>query len=127
MVSENRAKEILKIYEEAWVEQDIDKILSIFTENGAYHERAFEAPMKGHQEISEYWKTKVCDEQSKIAFTLLNFYISGNTIIAEWEATFNSNVKNVQIHMKEVAILEIENDLIKSLREYWQSEKLPLK
>ncbi|MFH1990557.1 MAG: nuclear transport factor 2 family protein [Patescibacteria group bacterium] len=127
MVSENRVKEILKTYEEAWVNQDVDKILSIFTEDGTYQERVFKEPFRGHKEIAEYWKTKVCQEQSKIEFKLLNFYISGNTIIAEWEASFNSNVENTQIHMKEVTLLEIENDLIKSLREYWQSEKLPMK
>ena len=48
-------------------------------------------------------------------------------MIVEWDVSFNSNIKNARIHMKEVAILEIENDLIKLLREYWQSERLPLK
>ena len=60
MVDEKTVKRILKIYGEAWVEQDIDKILSIFTENGIYHELAFKEPFKGHKEIKEYWKTKVC-------------------------------------------------------------------
>lgn len=127
MVSEKRVKEILKVYEEAWVNQDIDKILSIFTEDGVYHEKVLKKPSKGHKEIAEYWKTKVCEEQSKIEFKLLNFYICEDTVIAEWEATFNSKIENAQIHIKEVALLEIENNLIKSLREYWQSEKLPLK
>jgi ketosteroid isomerase-like protein len=127
MVSKNRAKEILRIYEEAWVNQDIDKILSIFTEDGIYHERVLKTPFKGHKEIAKYWKEKVCEEHSKIEFKLLNFYICGDTIIAEWEASFNSNIENAQIHMKEVALLVIKNDLIQSLREYWQSEKLPLK
>jgi len=127
MVSEERVKEILKIYEEAWVNQDIELILSIFKEDGTYHEKVLKEPFRGHKEIAEYWKTKVCEEQSKIEFKLLNFYISGNTVIAEWEASFNSNIKNTQFHLKEVALLEIENDLIKSFREYWQSEKLPLK
>ena len=127
MVSENRAKEILRIYEEAWVNQDIDRILSIFTKDAIYHERVLKEPFKGHKEIAKYWKTKVCEEQSNIEFKLLNFYLSENTIISEWEVSFNSNIENAQIHMKEVAILEIKNDLIKSLREYWQSEKLPLK
>lgn len=101
--------------------------MSIFTKDGIYHERVLKEPIKGRKEIAEYWKTKVCEEQSKIEFKLLKFHICNNTIIAEWEASFNSNIENAQIHMKEVALLEIENDLIKSLREYWQSEKLPLK
>ncbi len=70
-----------------------------------------------HEKIAEYWKTKVCEEQSKIEFNLLNFYICGATVIAEWEVSFNSNVENAQIHIKEVALLEIENGLVKSLRE----------
>ena len=127
MLSEDRAKEILKTYEEAWVQQDIDKILSIFTEDGTYHERVLKEPFRGHKEIAEYWKTKVCEEQSNIKFKLLNFYIQGDILIAEWDAIFNSNIENSQIHIKEVAIMETENGLIKSLREYWQSEKLPLK
>lgn len=83
MVSKKRVKQILKIYEEAWVNQDVDKILSIFTKDGVYQEKAFEKSFKGHKEIAEYWKTKVCEEESKIKFKLLNVYISNNTIIAE--------------------------------------------
>lgn len=127
MVSKQRAEEILKIYGEAWVEQDIDKILSIFTNDGTYHERVLKTPFRGHKEIAEYWKTKVCEEQFKIEFKLLNLYVCDETIVAEWEASFNSNIENCQIHLKEVAILEIKDNLIQSLREYWQSEKLPLK
>jgi limonene-1,2-epoxide hydrolase len=127
MLDENTVKRILKVYGEAWVEQDIDKILSIFKKDGIYHERVLEEPFRGHKEIKEYWKTKVVEEQSNIKFKLINYYICNNTVIAEWEASFNSNIENARIHMKEVAILEIEDEKIKSLREYWQSEKLPLK
>jgi hypothetical protein len=127
MINKNIVENILKIYGEAWVEQDIDKILSIFHRDGIYHERVLKKPFVGHKEIAKYWKEKVVEEQSKIKFKLLNYYICENTVIAEWEATFNSNIENAQIHMKEVAILEIKGNKIQSLREYWQSEKLPLK
>jgi ketosteroid isomerase-like protein len=126
MVTKETVKNVLKIYGEAWVNQDIDKILSIFKKDGIYHERVLEKPFKGHKEIKEYWKTKVVEEQSNIKFKLLNFYICGDTVIAEWEASFNSNIENARIHMKEVAILEMEDNKIKSLREYWQCEKVPL-
>jgi len=124
MISEKTAKNILKIYEEAWVEQDIDKILSIFTKNGIYHERVLKEPIIGHSGISKYWESKVCKEQSNIKFKLLNYYICNDTLIAEWDAEFDSSIENKRIHIREVAILEIENELIKSLREYWQSDSL---
>ncbi len=127
MVNKKLAGKILKTYGEAWVEQDIAKILGIFTKNGIYHERILKKPMRGHKQLEKYWKTKVCEEQSKIKFKLLNHYICGNTIIAEWDASFDSNIENARIHIQEVAIFEIFGNKIKSLREYWQSERLPLK
>ncbi|MDO8512634.1 MAG: nuclear transport factor 2 family protein [bacterium] len=126
MIDRSLAENILKTYGEAWVGQDTNKILSIFHTDGIYHERVLGKPMIGHTEIAQYWQTKVVAEQSDIKFQLLNYYLSENTVIAEWEAFFNSNIENCRVHIKEVAILEIEGDKIKSLREYWQSEKLPL-
>ncbi len=120
MINEKTAKEILKTYEEAWVEQDADKIISIFAEDGTYQERVFEEPFKGHEEIRKYWEDKVVSEQSNIKFKLLNYYICGDTLIAEWDASFDAENKRVRI--REVAILEIEDRKIKSFREYWWSE-----
>jgi len=128
MISNKIVKKILKTYEEAWIEQDIGKILSIFAKDGEYYERAFQEPFKGHKSISKYWQTKVVEEESNIKFKLLNHYICGDIVIAEWDASFDSNIENTRIHIKEVAILEINRDnKIKSLREYWQSESFPLK
>lgn len=126
MINKEIAENILKIYGEAWVEQNIDKILSIFTEDGVYHERVLKEPMVGHQAIRTYWKTKVCEEQSEIKFKLLNYYICEDTLIAEWDASFKSNIENERIHIREVAIMEISGNKIKLLREYWQSEHFSL-
>ena len=124
MINKEIAENILKIYEEAWIEQDFNKILSIFTEDGIYHERVLEEPFKGHNEIKQYWKEKVIEEQSEIKFKLLNYWVCENTLIAEWEASFNSNIKKSRVYMKEVAIMEIKDNKIKSLREYWQSKTI---
>jgi ketosteroid isomerase-like protein len=124
MVDRKTVERILETYEEAWVGQDIKKILSIFKKGGVYHERVLKRPFKGHKEIAEYWKTKVVEEQSDIKFKLLNYYICGDVVIAEWDASFNSNIEKARIHMREVAILEIKDNKIKSLREYWQSERI---
>ncbi len=126
MISDSSAKNILKTYGEAWVKQDTKKILSIFAKDGIYHERVLKKPFIGHKEIKKYWQTKVVEEQSKIKFNLLNYYICRNVVVAEWDASFNSRVENARIHIREVAILEIKNDKIKSLREYWHVEQSPL-
>jgi limonene-1,2-epoxide hydrolase len=58
---------------------------------------------------------------------LLNYYICGNVIVAEWDASFNSNIENKRIHIREVGIFELKGNKIKSLREYYKSEKFDLK
>ncbi len=127
MVSIEYAKELIKKYGEAWVNQDVEKILSIFSKNGTYSENIFKNPFRGHKEIASYWKKRVCKDQSNIKFKVLNIYTSGNTIIAEWEASFYSNIKNARLYLKEVAIIKIKNGLITSLREYWQVKKTTTK
>ncbi len=125
-LTQTQAESLLRTYGEAWMNQDTPKILSIFTEDGTYCERVLKEPMRGHSEIAAYWDSKVCIEQSNITFKLLTYYIIGDTLIAEWEAWFDNNTDRVRIHMKEIAIMEIRNEKIASLREYWQSEKSPL-
>ncbi len=127
MVDKKTAENILKVYQEAWVNQNPEKILSIFTEDGVYHEKVLEKPFIGHGQIRQYWQSKVVEEQSDIKFKLLNYYIDGDTIIAEWDANFYSNEKKGRIHILEVAIIKSFENKIKSLREYWQSEILPRK
>ncbi len=122
MIDRKTISKLLKIYGEAWVEQDPDKILSIFTKNAIYHERVLKKPYIGHKQIRKYWTYKVVNEQKDIKFKLLNFYIDGSIVIAEWDARFFNKRKKEKIHMKEVAIMEISKGKIKSLREYWQNE-----
>jgi len=117
-------KKVLKVYEDAWVNQDPEKILTIFTKDATYHERAFEKPFVGHAQIKQYWQSKVVEEQSEIKFKLLHFWIDGNTVLAEWDASFYSNIEKARIHIIEIAILEFKGDKIKSLREYWHSKRL---
>ena len=124
MVERKVVDNILRVYKDAWVNQDPEKILSIFSKDAIYHERVLQKPFVGHKQIREYWQSKVVEEQSDIKFKLLNVYIDDDTVIAEWDASFYNHVEKARIHMKEVAILKIENNKIKSLREYWHAKTL---
>ena len=123
MVTETTVRDVLDKYGRAWTQQDSELILQAFTRDAVYHERVLEEPIHGHKGIREYWQDKVCTDQSDIHFKLLKVYIVQDTAIAEWDADFYSEEKQMRVHMREVAILEFEGERIKHLREYWQSEK----
>jgi ketosteroid isomerase-like protein len=123
-LTRGRAREVLDIYIRAWETQDPDLIVSIFTEDATYAERVLGDPIPDRTAIGQYWVDKVVKAQAYIRCELLAFYLDGDTVIAEWEAQFNDLTKGVRKRMREVAILEFDGGLIRSLREYWASEPI---
>ncbi len=115
-------RKVVERYIRAWVEQDPDLILTVFTESATYHERVFEKPICHHKGIRQYWQEKVVESQGRVECKLLSLYLDGCTVIAEWEACFDDLKQGVRKRMREVAILEFEGRLIQNLREYWVSQ-----
>jgi hypothetical protein len=117
------ARHVLDLYIRAWETQDPDLIVTIFTENATYHERVLDDPIPGRDAIRRYWQSKVVEAQANITCELLNLYLDGTTVIAEWEAEFDDLAQGVRKRMREIAVLVFEGRLIASLREYWASEQ----
>jgi hypothetical protein len=117
------ARHVLDIYIRAWETQDPDLIVTIFTENATYHERVLDDPIPDRAAIRRYWQSKVVEAQANIRCELLNLYLDGSTVIAEWEAEFDDIAQGVRKRMREIAVLVFEGRLIASLREYWASEQ----
>jgi ketosteroid isomerase-like protein len=97
-------------------------IVTIFTESATYHERILKDPIPDREAIRRYWETKVAQEQANITCELLNMYVDGDTVIAEWLAHFDDLVKHERKRMQEIAVLQFDNGLVSSLREYWASD-----
>lgn len=120
----DHVRALIEIYLRAWTTQDPDLIVTIFTTEATYHERVLEEPIRGVDGIRRYWETKVVAEQANIEARLLNLYLDGSTAIAEWEARFDDVVKGHRKLMREVAILDLADDKIARLREYWASRPI---
>ncbi|WP_257000435.1 nuclear transport factor 2 family protein [Mycobacterium avium] len=46
-------------YLKAWVDQDPDLIVTIFTDDATYHERVLQEPIRTRAGIRDYWQHKV--------------------------------------------------------------------
>lgn len=124
MLTEAHVREVIATYIEAWQTQDPDLICTIFTEDATYHERVMGAPIPDREAIRAYWRSKVIGAQANIRCTLIKLIMGadGQTAVAEWVAEFDDLAKGVRKRMQEIAVLEFEEGLIASLREYWASE-----
>ncbi len=118
------AREVIDTYIRAWVTQDPDLIVTIFTPSATYHERVLQEPIPDREAIRRYWQEKVVQSQANIKCELLSMYVDGDTVIAEWEAQFDDLAEGVRKRMREIAVLVFEGRLISSLREYWASEQI---
>ena len=122
MVTRSVATKLLKVYGRAWEGRDPELILTIFAKDAVYKERAYSKHYSGLAGVKKYWTSKVVGEQRDIHFKLLNLFIDGDTVIAEWEARFYDTKRGIHIRFKEAAIMTIRNNKIKELREYWSSK-----
>lgn len=124
-MTHDQAAKLINIYGQAWMQRDADLILSVFTPPATYFDPA-EGEVKGHEGIKHYWQFKVLDSQKDIEFKLLNLWVDGDTVIAEWNAKFIDTKRQMHIDMTEVAIFGVDGDKFSSLREYYRNVKTPL-
>lgn len=118
------AREVIDTYIRAWESQNPDLIVTIFTPSATYHERVLQEPIPDRKAIRDYWQSKVVESQANIRVQLLNVYLDGETVIAEWLAEFDDIAEGIRKRMREIAVLTFEGGLISSLREYWASEQI---
>lgn len=123
-MTHEEAIKLIEIYGKAWEDRDPELIVTIFTEEATYDD-PHEKENIGREAIREYWKYKVVGEQEDIKFDLLNVWVDGDIVIAEWHATFKDIKRSLLIDMVEVAIFTVKNGKFSSLREYYKSIKTP--
>jgi len=123
-LTRQEAHTVLETYIRAWESQDPSLIVTIFTEDATYHERVLQDPIPDRRAIRDYWQSKVVESQANIKVQLLNAYLDGETVIAEWEAEFDDVGQGVRKRMREIAVLVFDGGLVSSLREYWASEQI---
>ncbi len=124
-MDKEKAVQLLQIYGSAWEKQDAELILTIFTEDATYDDPK-EPKNFGHEGIRNYWIKKVQEEQKDITFKILNVWVDGETVIAEWNAIFIDVPRNQRVDMDEVAIFTVQDEKFSSLREYYKFTETPL-
>lgn len=121
---EHSLRDLVLRYGEAWKNRDVDALSGIFTTDALYQERAFDRPLRGLSEIRQYWERKVVNQQANIRFKILSLHGSAETGYAEWEVEFDDLVQGVRKQVREVAIIDLSDGKICSLREYWSSKRV---
>lgn len=89
MLTEHDARAWIDAYGDAWMTQDPNKIVKLFTPDGVYHERRYREPMRGLQAIRSYWQDLVHDLQRDVHFEARQVAVSGEQAFVQWHSHFS--------------------------------------
>ena len=114
-ISDSFAKEHIERWINAWNNKDLEKVLSLFTENIEFYSPKIKVitpefnseKVNNKKDLKHYWSTAL-QKLNRIHFTSKEYYIKGNTCVLEYVATFDGKSKFLSIEKSEFN----ENNLI---------------
>lgn len=90
MITESDLRSWIDAYGDAWMTQDPDKIVKLFTADATYQERRFHTAIRGRDAIRSYWKDLVHDMQRDIFFEAKQLIVpAGDEGFVHWHAHFS--------------------------------------
>lgn len=116
MVTVQRVERWAEEYRQAWEQADPEAAASLFTETARYTSLIFEDAHVGREGIERYW-AEVTAEQSSVSVRMGTPVVSGDKAIVEFWTTMS--VGGSPMSLAGCLILEFEDGMCRSLREYW--------
>jgi hypothetical protein len=87
-IDDGDARNWMEAYKAAWIEQEPDQIVRLFTPDAYYRERRFRPQLEGIGAIHRYWDLNIRALQRDIAFDYDLLATRGNKAFVHWRAHF---------------------------------------
>lgn len=87
-LTEADCRKWLDCYKQAWEFQDPEAVGVIFSPDASYRENRFGIPLRGVDEIRDYWRRTVCEFQHDVKFGHDLWGVRGDQCIATWRCSF---------------------------------------
>jgi ketosteroid isomerase-like protein len=107
-ISDSFATEHIKRWINAWNNKDLEKVLSMFTENIEFSSPKIKVitpefnseKVNNKQDLKHYWSAAL-QKLTSLHFTPQDYYLKGNTCVLEYIATFDGKSKFLSIEKSE--------------------------
>ena len=111
-------RELIDTFAKGWSKADLDKILSVFTDNAAFIETPFAEPHTGRDAIRRYW-ADVPYNQSEITVTTGEIYSVGPWFSTEFKVVFRRRRTGDWVEARGAIFCETAGEKITEMRMYW--------
>ena len=126
-MTEQDVQNWLDEYGRAWVNGDPDQAVPLFSDSATYREKPFDDPMRGRQEIREYWQKNAADAQEDVEFTSQVWAVKNDTAVAGWQARFAEKASGKRVELDGTFRLVFSNEegalQCTVLEEWWHSRE----
>jgi hypothetical protein len=107
----------LDAYGRAWETGDPQAAADLFAEDAAYYETPFDEPMRGREEIAEYW-SGVPRSQDDVRFSYE--ILAASEGIAHWSADFVRVPARVPVRLDGILLAKLDAEgRCTEFREWW--------
>jgi ketosteroid isomerase-like protein len=126
MITRQAFADWLRRYGEAWQAGDPLAAVRLFSDDAAYHETPFAAPMVGGEAIRRYWTEGARDSQREIRFAAQPVGVDGDTGHARWQASFIRVATGARVELDGVLAARFAPDgRCREFREWWHRRETP--
>ena len=108
----------LEAYGRAWEAGDPEAAAELFAEDAAYHESPFDEPMRGREEITDYW-SEVPRSQDEVRFSYEILATSQEQGIAHWSASFMRLPDRTPVELDGILLAKLNDGRCTEFREWW--------
>lgn len=109
MIDYATAGDLLDAYGRAWATFDGDAWVAIFSDEAEYHEDPFGVPLVGHNALRAYL-LDASASQRDVEFTVERHWVSGDTVLAAWHATFTRRTSGQLVRLAGFMTAEVAPD-----------------
>ena len=108
----------LEALKRAWEDRDPQAAVELFSADAIYRESPFDKPLRGRDEIFEYW-SHVPKTQDLVKFTYQILAVSEGKGIARWQALFQRIPTQVQVKLDGIMLVQLNAENHCSFFEEW--------
>lgn len=111
-------RELIDTFAKAWSKADLDRIMSVFSDEAVFIETPFAEPCTGRDAIRRYW-ADVPYNQSEITVTTGEIYTVGPWFSTEFKVVFRRRRTGEWVEARGALFCETADGKITEMRMYW--------
>jgi SAM-dependent methyltransferase len=122
-VLRHRLDDVVERYLRAWRCRDPELLTTVFAADAVYADKPFHEPLKGIEQIKEYWRREVAT-QDQLEIKIQKVAYAADSAFVEWFVTFRRDQLDWTLAGALILEVDRQSSLVTELREYYRTMKV---